>query len=59
MEPDPKQVKRVNAAFERVSKAIHRYLVECANNRSPVKTLSVSHDKSAGNITFKIRYHKI
>ena len=50
------QVKKVNAAFGRVNKAITRYLKECATLGAPVKSLSVRTFVDGTHAKTSIRY---
>jgi hypothetical protein len=58
MEPTEQQIKRVNAAFDRVNDAIVKYLNICTNNDSPVKSLTVQTNLLGGHCKTTVRYRR-
>ncbi len=52
------QTKRINIAFDSMSKAIVKYLNTCHNNGSPVKSLSVQASNNGSHIKTSVRYHR-
>ena len=51
------QTKRINSAFDRMSKAFVKYLNTCYDNGSPGKSLSVQAGNNGSPIKTSVRYY--
>jgi len=52
------QIKRINSAFDRMSKAVVKYLNTCYDNGSPIKSISVQAGNNGSHIKTSVRYHR-
>ena len=55
--PNKQQVKRVNAAFEKMRDDIRKYLKTCCKNNSPVKGVRVNVAACGDLIGVSVRYY--